>query len=339
MSEQDPGARPPEPSDVGGSAGLRVLAAFAAALAFALAVYWLLSVVNPSDGLVGFGFLAVLPAALAAFVSYVSDPLARKSIGSYLMVPVWLVLAASVLAVVALPEGIICILMLAPIWLAAGVVGAGITYFLRNRIQAGRHHVSALALMPLLVMAAEPHLPRPAAEVTVSRSIDIAAAPEAVWPLLEGAGAIGPEEGIWTVTQSLIGVPRPQAARLEGQGIGALRRAEWQRGIRFDEVITEWEPLRRIGWAFRFGDHQGWEITDAHLMPDSAYMQIRRGGYSMAPLPGGGVRVSLETTYWMRTSVNGYAALWGELLLGDLEGNVLAILKARAEGVGAEVGS
>ena len=336
MSDEEPGGPSPEVPEA--RASLRVGAAFAVALAFALAVYALLSVVTPSDGFIGLGFLAVLPAALAAFVSYVSDPLARKSIGSYLMVPVWLVLAASGLAVVALPEGIVCILMLAPIWLAAGVVGAGITYYLRNRIQAGRHHVSVLALMPLLVMAAEPHLPLPEAEVTVSRSIEIAAAPETVWPLLEGAGTIGPEEGIWTVTQSLIGVPRPQAARLEGQGIGALRRAEWQRGIQFDEVITEWEPLRRIGWAFRFGDHQGWEITDAHLMPDSAYMQIRRGGYSMAPLPGGGVRVSLETTYWMRTPVNGYAALWGELVLGDLEANVLEILKARAERAGEEAG-
>lgn len=331
MSDENPGPVQPE---VAVSARARILAAFAVALAFALAVYALLSVVNPSEGLIGFGFLAVLPAALAAFVSYVADPLAQKGIGSYLMVPVWLVLATSGLAVVALPEGIVCILMLAPIWLAAGVVGAGITFYLRSRIPQGRQFVSVLALAPLLVMGAEPHLPRPEAEVTVARSIDIAAAPETVWPLLEGAGTIGPEEGIWTVTQSLIGVPRPQAARLEGQGIGALRRAEWQRGIHFDEVITEWEPLRRIGWAFRFGDHQGWEITDAHLMPDSAYMQIRRGGYSMAPLPGGGVRVSLETTYWMRTPVNGYAALWGELLLGDLEANVLAILKARAEAAG-----
>lgn len=334
MAEQDPGAGPPEQSEAGGSAGLRVLAAFAVALAFALAVYALLSVVDPSEGMIGFGFLAVLPAALAAFVCYIADPLGKKGIGSYLMVPVWLVLAVSVLAVVVLPEGVVCILMLAPVWLVSGVAGAALTYVLRTRIARGRHYVSTLALVPLLVMAADPHLPRPEAEVTVGRSIEIAASPEAVWPLLEGAGGIGPEEGIWTVTQSLIGVPRPQSVWLKGQGIRALRKVEWQRGIRFEEVITEWQPLRRIGWDFRFGDHQGWEITDPHLMPDSAYMQIRRGGYSLTPLPGGMVRVRLETTYWMRTPVNGYAALWGELLLGDLEANVLAILKARAEMAG-----
>jgi hypothetical protein len=39
----------------------------------------------------------------------------------------------------------------------------------------------------------------------------------------------------------------------------------------------------------------------------------------------------LDTGYRMRTPVNGYAALWGELFLGDLEGNLLALVKQRAE--------
>lgn len=321
----------PAPEAPGVRPALRILAAFGVALAFALAVYALAALIEPEGGEIAFGFLVVLPAALSAFLCYVTDPLARRRLGQYLIVPVWLVLAASVVGFAVLREGLVCILILAPLWLAAGAFGAWLTFVLRKRLQQGRHYVSALALAPLFVMAGEAHLPRPEAEVTVSRSIVMAATPEVVWPLLEGAGEIGPEEGIWTLTQSVIGVPRPKSARLEGQGIGALRRAEWQRGIQFEEVITEWEPLRRIGWAFRFGDHQGWQITDAHLMPDSAYMQIRRGGYRLSPLPEGGVRVTLETTYWMRTPVNAYAALWGELLLGDLEGNVLAILKARAE--------
>lgn len=313
------------------SVPLRLLGAHAAALAFALAVYALLAVVGATDGVITFGFLAILPAALSAFVSYVADPLAQKRVGAYLLVPVWLMLAVSVIALLFLGEGIVCVLMLAPIWLAAGVIGAGITYACRHRIHDGRSYVTLWALAPLLVMSAEPHLPRPEAERTVTRSILISATPETVWPLLEGVGRIGPDEGIWTWTQSVVGVPRPQEVRLEGQGPGALRQVAWQSGITFQEVITEWQPLRRIGWDFRFDTKAGWEITDPHLMPDSAYMQIRRGGYSLTPLPGGQVQVTLDTTYWMQTPVNGYAAVWGELFLGDLENNVLTILKARAE--------
>jgi hypothetical protein len=37
----------------------------------------------------------------------------------------------------------------------------------------------------------------------------------------------------------------------------------------------------------------------------------------------------------MKTRLNGYAALWGELFLGDLESNLLALVKGRAEGTTA----
>jgi hypothetical protein len=33
----------------------------------------------------------------------------------------------------------------------------------------------------------------------------------------------------------------------------------------------------------------------------------------------------------MRTPVNGYSALWGEMFIGDMEANLLAIVKQRAE--------
>jgi hypothetical protein len=40
--------------------------------------------------------------------------------------------------------------------------------------------------------------------------------------------------------------------------------------------------------------------------------------------------VSLATTYRMRSRLGWYAALWGERMLGDVEANVLAIIKQRA---------
>ena len=39
----------------------------------------------------------------------------------------------------------------------------------------------------------------------------------------------------------------------------------------------------------------------------------------------------IDTHYWMRTPVNIYAALWGEFFLGDIENNLLALVKQRAE--------
>jgi hypothetical protein len=60
-------------------------------------------------------------------------------------------------------------------------------------------------------------------------------------------------------------------------------------------------------------------------------LKIAHGGYTLEPLGEGRVRVTLSTTYRMRSRLDWYLALWGERMLGDVEANVLAIIKARAE--------
>jgi hypothetical protein len=58
---------------------------------------------------------------------------------------------------------------------------------------------------------------------------------------------------------------------------------------------------------------------------------VTDGGYRLLPLHNGDQRVILSTRYRVRTPVNAYAALWGQLFLGDMENNLLATIKARAE--------
>lgn len=314
----------------------RMLSALAVVLAFAIAVYWLLEAVRPENsGLISVSFLLVLPAAICAFVAYVADPWFRRSLGQYLAIPFWLLLAAVVIGAVVLREGVICILMLAPLWLIFGTAGAIATYFVRKRIRHGRTYCVALLVAPLLAMQVEPTVPLPEMETSVVRSTVVAARPEAIWPLLEGIPDVRPGEGAWNVTQDVIGVPRPHGARLVGAGIGADREADWGRHVKFRETITEWDVNRRIGWRFVFDDIQGWRYTDRHLMPDSPYFRVTRGAYSMAAIDAGHTRLTIETHYWIKTRLNGYAALWGEMLLGDLETNLLALVKGRAERLGA----
>lgn len=129
----------------------------------------------------------------------------------------------------------------------------------------------------------------------------------------------------------MLGIPRPIGARLVGGGIGADRYADWGERIKFRERITQWAPGKRLGWRFIFDDVAGWGYTDRHLMPNSAYFTVTKGGYSMEPLAGGRTRVTLDTHYRITTPVNGYSELWGQVFLGDLETNLLALVKGRAE--------
>lgn len=323
----DPEVRSRDPR----SALVRILVATAAALTFALGVYLLLDATRPDTGLVSFSFLLVLPAAVCGFVAYVADPWKTRTRRQYLSIPLWTLLAAVIVSLVFLREGVICVLMLSPLWLGSGLIGAATTYRLRRRVDDARTYSMAMLALPLVAMQVEPMIPLPITTATVSRAVVIDAPTETIWPLLRGIPNVRPGEGRWTLSQDVIGLPRPIGAKLARDGLGADRFARWQHNIRFRERITDWRPGRRIGWRFLFDDIAGWGYTDRHLMPDSPYFTVMTGGYRVDPLADGRTKVTLHTEYRMQTPLNRYAQLWGELLLGDVESNILAVVQQRAE--------
>ncbi len=235
-------------------------------------------------------------------------------------------------------EGLICILMVLPFWLTAGLGGGLATWFIDRRQRraaaaGGATRVQAVALvaLPFAVLYAEEASPPAWEERTVERSVVIAADACDVWPLLLSIPAVGPDEGIATFTHDLAGIPRPAEARLVERGGQLVREGRWGEAIRFEERVTTLEPGRRIAWDFAFPDNSVQAYTDHHISPDGPMLNIARGGYTLTPLKGGRVRVSLATTYRMRSRLGWYAGLWGERMLGDVEDNVLAIIKQRAE--------
>ncbi len=312
---------------------IRLVAALAAAVAFAFGVYLLIEAVQPAAGLISFAFLLILPGAISAFVAFVADPWNERSFSFYMRIPIYLLGVIAVASLFILREGVICVLILSPLWLGSGIMGVTLAYRMRHRRDKGSNatYCSALLVLPLVAMQVEPMMPLPTANPVVTRSIVINASPARIWPLLKGIPDVRPGEGRWNLSQDVIGIPRPIGARLVGNGIGADRFANWGQHIDFRERIIEWVPERRIGWRFIFDDIAGWGFTDRHLMPDTPYFHITTGGYTIEPLASGQTRITLETRYRVTTPVNGYSALWGELFLGDVENNLLALMKQRAE--------
>lgn len=318
-------------------AAKRIALALAVAAGWAILSYMLVDAVRPDEGFVTVSFAIIQPAAINAFVAVVGDPLRRRRLRFYLLVP--LVTAAGMIAVsiFVLQEGAVCIAMLSPLWVMFGMAGTFIAWKLRPREtevdQAGdTFKAHGLLVLPLLAMVVEAQLPVPVERYTVTREVVIDAPAEAIWPMMQGMGEVAPDEGQWNVSQSVIGLPRPQSAHLLGEGPGATRNARWQRGVAFSEVVTDWQPEARIGWRFDFAGSTGWDITDPHLRPDGPYMRIETGGYTLERLPDGKHVLRLHTTYAAQTHFNGYAAPWGELFLGDIQANVLEVIRQRAEG-------
>ncbi len=279
----------------------------------------------------GFGFLLLIPFALGGLATGAGLKLYTSA--GCIFAPVVLFAIIFPFVYFGLAEGLICILMALPFWLAAGLGGGLAAYLIRRRSERGvaRVNVVALLTVPFVLIYIEEVSPPQWEEHEVVRSVTIAASADEVWPLLVSIPGITRDEGKATFTHDWVGIPRPGEARLITRGGALVREAKWGEDIRFEERVTHLAPGRSIEWDFAFPDDSVQAYTDRHIAPDGPLLQIARGGYRIEPLGDDRVRVTLHTTYRMRSRLSWYLEAWGELLLGDVEDNILTIIKQRAE--------
>lgn len=315
----------------------RVLSGFVLALAIALSAFLLFSATRAgSVWFASIWFLALLPAVLCALICYIGDPDHTRSASFYWRVPPALCAIVCAGSIFVLHEGVICLIMLSPIWLGSGWFGA---FAMRSqRERRGGSLQSSLLILPLVAAMVEAQIPTPHETVALTRSVLVQATPEQIWGYAVSSRDIGPHEGRWTITHNIIGVPRPRQSIVVGTGVGAVRTAYWGDHVNFEERIVAWEPGRKLGWRFNFTNSSVQDYTDKHISPDGEFLKIESGDYSLRPVSPTATEVTLTTRYIAKTHVNAYAKLWGELMMGDVQDNVLAIIKARAERAAAAAG-
>jgi hypothetical protein len=304
--------------------------AVAAGLIYALVIYGWTRLQAPDSGMLLVGFLLGAPVAACIVAVRLSDPGGVRGAGGHVGVSALTVTVMLVCAGVILREGAVCLVMAAPIFYGSGLV-AGWLAGRGSRRRAGRLTSLSLLILPLIGVSYEAERP-PAAETRyVVTRVHIAATPQVVWNSLTDIRTIADSEHRWSFSHDIVGIPRPREARMEGSGVGAVRRLEWARGVRFEERITEWRPGRELAWTFHVGPEAQGRILDEHLRVDSAYLRLEEGRYRIEPTADGGSELVLTTRYWIRTPMNGYAAWWGGVFLGDFHRNVLGVIEARAE--------
>ena len=281
----------------------------------------------------GYAALVAIPASIGALVTGASDPVSPWPAWKILVIPTACILGMVGLAWLAAAEGAICIAMILPLWVPASIGGA-IARALADRHRRKRSeaalHAVGWAVLPAVLLTFEWQHPPQWQVRTVSRSVLVNASRERVWPMLVSITNVRPGEGRSNPTQDILGVPRPTQARLLRQGSRLVRKAEWGPLVRFDEVITDLRPNREIAWHFSFPDDSVQRQTDRHVAPNGGMLNIMRGRYVLEALAPDTTRVTLQTTYRMRTRLPDYFGWWGERMLGDIQANVLAIVAERS---------
>lgn len=225
-------------------------------------------------------------------------------------------------------EGILCLLMAAPLAMVVAVFGALVGYAMAWQARRPTVAAAMVAALPLLT-GVESEVAAPSLR-EVTTSVEIDAPPEEVWKNVIGFSELPPPPQ-WFFQQ---GIAYPVRATIDGEGVGAVRRCEFSTGP-FVEPITVWDPPRRLGFDVTsqppsMTEWSPYQSIDApHL---EGYMVSRRGEFRLVALPGGRTRLEGSTWYTLAIFPETYWVTFGELLLHAIHGRVLDHIRDLSEG-------
>jgi hypothetical protein len=142
-------------------------------------------------------------------------------------------------------EGMACLAMAAPLGLVTTMVGVFVGHGLRGeRGVKPRHSMLALSFSMPLALIDSAHMPKEPLLHRVTSELHVAAPPSVVWIHVVSFSDLPPPQN-WIFRY---GLAYPMRARIEGEGIGAIRHCEFSTGA-FVEPITVWDAPRHLAFS------------------------------------------------------------------------------------------
>ncbi len=273
--------------------------------------------------LYGVGLFVGLPFCLGVIASLIHGVHAPRAFQSCLAVSLGALGGVFTLMLVFALEGVICLIMAAPIWVGCTTVGAAAGYVIQaQRSEANWKRMLLIALFasPAMMGMERVFQPTPPLRYVVTEVV-IDRPPEEVWPNVVAFPPLDePDDWLFRA-----GVAYPMLARIEGTGVGAVRYCEFSTGP-FVEPITIWDPPHKLAFdvthnpspmrELSFYDH----VEPPHL---HGFMVSQRGQFELIALPDGRTRLVGTTWYRNHMSPQVYWTLWSDHIIHRIHGNVL----------------
>ncbi len=238
----------------------------------------------------------------------------------------------TILCVVTRLEAMICVIMALPILIFGVVLGGFVAHLLlpRNR-QPPRMYLTIAVFLPFLAAWAEGSFSWPVEIKAIENTVVIHAPAERIWPEIASVRAIDParlpESWIYQ-----IGFPRPIAATLDQEGVGGVRTATFERCVSFFETVTAWEKPRRLAFSIHADpDFIPHTAFDQHIIVGGRFYDVLDGEYAIEPLGPDSCRLHLTSHHRLSTRFNAYAAWWSVLIMNEIQGTILSVIRERAE--------
>jgi hypothetical protein len=238
-------------------------------------------------------------------------------------------------------EGAVCVMMAAPIALVAVCVGALIGRVIAMMIltstggpgaSGAGPTLACIALLPAL--ASFEHATTPETIYEVSSSVVVDASPDEVWQHVIAFPDLPPAEE-WYFHS---GIAVPLRARIEGEGVGAVRHCEFSTGA-FVEPVTVWEPGHRLGFdvASQPPPMEEWSpYRNLHPPHLDASLRSVRGEFRLVPLADGRTRLEGSTWYTLALGPELYFRLWSDAVIHRVHLRVLDHVRRLSEADAAD---
>lgn len=232
-------------------------------------------------------------------------------------------------------EGLLCVAMVFPLFLPGALVGSitgNAIMLLAREIRSRQTTAIVVALLiPFLTLfeqlGVDHRYEQNLQSQTTSIVLDVP--PEDVWPhVITFPDLPPPEELLFRA-----GIAYPIRARMEGEGVGAIRYCEFSTGD-FVEPITVWDEPYHLAFdvdevAPTMTELSPWNIEPHHL---HGYFVSTKGEFRLERLPGNRTRLSGTTWYYQRMSPRVYWDVWGDYIVGEIHGRVLEHIRRNVEG-------
>jgi hypothetical protein len=276
------------------------------------------------------GFIYLAPVVVGAVTAFVAEHQARRSLAYHIAASSLANILFVVGTMAILIEGLICAVVILPLFIVLGVMGAGLMLVVCRLTNWPKPTVGCLVLLPLLLGHVDSGVTLTDSIAEVERSIVVAAPPVIVWQELLNTDRIRPEEleHAWVFR---IGAPLPLEGRMLPDAAQPIRRVRMAKNVYFDEVIEEQRANGWIRWTYRFHpDSFPPYAFDEHVVIGGRYFDVRDTSYELTPIAEGThLRVTLG--YRISTRFNWYAAPVARWLLGNLADSNLAYYRLRSE--------
>lgn len=286
-------------------------------------------------GSYGWGLFVGLPFFLGLSSVLIYGYHQPRSFGKCLLISLLSVALASAALIAVAIEGLICIVMAAPLGAVVAVFGGVMGYVIQRGARVERSpgiKLRAFAVvflaLPVLMFVEHAEQREPSLR-EVRTSVTISAPPEEVWPQLIEFGELEPPTELMFKT----GIAYPVRAEIDGLGVGAVRRCVFSTGA-FVEPIEVWDEPRLLQFGVTAQPPVMDEMSPYNdLRPPhlNNYLQSRKGQFLLTRLPNGDTL--LEGTTWYQNSFwpAEYWGVWSDQIIHRIHGRVLDHIKTRAE--------